>query len=67
MSGKANKKRELTNRIRREVQWIGIKPYSHNIIGITLQQIDKEFGRDHAISVMKRYKLDQKGWAIPNG
>ena len=38
------KLKRLRERIEREVPFVGRKPYSHNIIGLTLNQIAGEFG-----------------------
>ena len=56
---------QLQEQISKEVPYIDIKPYSHNIIGLVLAQIEKSFGKKQAIKVMKKHRLDTKGWTIP--
>lgn len=48
--------------IRAELPYIGIKPYSHNIISLTLGQILKEYGKESYNSVIKDLDLEKKGW-----
>ena len=53
---------KLEKSIRAEVPYIGIKPYSHNIIGLILSQIDKEFGFEKVKEIVIKYHLADKGW-----
>jgi hypothetical protein len=54
---------ELRAQIQRESQTIGVKPYSHNIVGLALQQIDKEHGRVEANKAIDDFKLKRHGWS----
>jgi len=38
-------------------------PYSHNIIGIVLRQIDKQFGVEAANNAIEFFALDEMGWS----
>ena len=42
-----------------------LKPYSHNIIAITLKIIEEKFGEEESIRMMKECHLDKHGWCIP--
>ena len=52
------------NIIKKEEPYIDIKPYSHNIISITLMKINKDFGKKYANIAIKKYNLENKGWKI---
>ncbi len=45
-----------------EVDCVGVRPYSHNIINITLQAIAEEFGKDKANKAIVDFGLDELGW-----
>ena len=55
--------KQLRDRIDREVDYVDIKPYSHNIISLTLQTIDKEFGRKEANKALIEFGLEDLGWS----
>lgn len=57
---------ELVVKIFSELPYINIKPYSHNIISITLLIIENEYGEKKAIDAMKICRLDKVGWVIPS-
>ena len=40
----------------------GIKPYSHNIIGLTLNGIAGEFGMAEANRAIRDFGLEELGW-----
>lgn len=48
--------------VKREVPDIDIKPYSHNIIGLALSAIASEFGKDEANRLIRKHKLNHRGW-----
>ena len=54
-----NERRET---IEAEVPYVGIKPYSHNIIGIALSAIAKNFGKQEANKAIDEYGLKKLGW-----
>ena len=44
--------------------------YAHNIVGLCLAQIDKEFGTAMANEAIEDYDLEAKGWRkhdVPDG
>jgi len=53
---------KLEKSIREEVPYIDIKPYSHNIIGMKLEQIGNEFGLEAVKEIIIKYHLEDKGW-----
>ena len=50
--------------IMEERKYVGIKPYSHNIISLHLRQVSKEYGQEEANKMIKMCKLEQLGWCI---
>ena len=48
--------------IEKEIPYVDIKPYSHNIISLTLQMIAKEFGQEVANEAIAELGLDELGW-----
>ena len=57
---------ELRVKILTQIPYIDIKPYSHNIISMTLQIIEDKYGVEKAIEVIKNCRLDKHGWTIPS-
>jgi hypothetical protein len=53
---------ELRANIQREVPYVDIKPYSHNIIGSVLRQIVDEFGEVEANNAIDYFGLESLGW-----
>ena len=54
--------RQLRARIKREAPYVGIRPYSHNIIRLTLAQIEKDHGRSAANRAVQDFHLAAKGF-----
>ena len=54
--------KKLRAEVSREVPWVGTKPYSHNIIGLVLAQIAKEYGDDEANKAIEDFHLEALGW-----
>ena len=54
--------KELRKRISAEVRSVGVKPYSHNIIGLILSQINDAFGREAANQAIVDFDLEKLGW-----
>tara|TARA_B100001250_G_scaffold113869_1_gene96268 strand:+ start:914 stop:1108 length:195 start_codon:yes stop_codon:yes gene_type:complete len=54
--------RELRDQIREYVKTIDIKPYSSNLISMTLQKIDKEHGREKASETIDLLSLESLGY-----
>lgn len=49
--------------IEKEVPFIDIKPYSHNIIGIALGAIAKLDSQHRANELIEEFGLDKLGWS----
>ena len=54
--------RQLRARVKRESPYVGIRPYSHNIIRLTLAEIEKRFGRPAANKAVRDFNLEDKGF-----
>lgn len=54
---------KLKSKIRENVVWIDIKPYSHNIIGLALLQISKLCGKEETNKCIDEFNLEGKGWS----
>ena len=57
------KLKSLYDKIEKEVDYIDVKPFSHNIVGLVLQEISKEFGQDRANEAIDRFNLELFGWS----
>jgi len=54
---------ELRKKIENEIPFIDIKPYSHNIISITLEIINHEYGEQEVVNIIAdNYELQEQGW-----
>lgn len=53
---------ELYAKIKKEVKFVDVKPYSHNIISLVLRTISKEFGYNEANEAIDKFKLNEIGW-----
>ena len=45
------------------VNFVDVKPYSHNIIGLALSAIDGDYGRAEANRAIVDFGLDGLGWS----
>ena len=57
---------DLRNEIQEYVETIHIKPYSSNLISLTLRTIDKEFGVDEASKTIDIFNLENLGYRKKN-
>jgi len=55
--------KELRSIIRREVDYVDIRPYSHNIISLVLRAIASHYGKNKANQAIKDFGLKKRGWA----
>lgn len=53
---------ELRKRVKCESPYIGVKPYSHNIVRLTLAQIAQDHGRAEANKAVRDFGLESKGF-----
>eukprot|EP01050_Picozoa_sp_SAG11_P011666 SAG11_NODE_1252_length_5386_cov_29.101759_4_plen_69_part_00 len=58
------KLKELYNKIKKEIPYIDIKSYSHNIISLTLNIMSEEFGEEKANETIVKLGLDKLGWSV---
>ena len=56
---------QLRQMIKKEVPFVDVKPYSHNIIGVVLMQINNEYGKDEANKAIDDFDLQSLGWRKP--
>jgi len=54
---------DLRDEIDEQVDYIDIKPYSHNIIGLVLSMIAKEYGQVEANQAIRDFGLEERGWS----
>lgn len=48
--------------IEREVYYVDVKPYSHNIISLALNAIARDFGNKEANKAIDEFGLGEYGW-----
>ena len=53
---------ELYAEIKKEVKFVDVKPYSHNIISLILRTISEEFGYNKANEAIAKFELTPLGW-----
>ena len=54
--------KEWLDTIGDEVEFIDVKPYSHNIISVALGAIAKEYGDQSANEAIDQFGLEDYGW-----
>lgn len=58
---------EWQEAIKRQIPFVDVKPYSHNIISCCLRGIAKDYGNEIADNTIKELKLNKLGWNIKRG
>lgn len=53
---------KIVNSIDREIDYVDIKQYSHNIISLKLQSAAKKFGNEVANDLIDEFGLEDLGW-----
>lgn len=53
---------QLRNDIERESAWVGLKPYSHNIVSLCLSMISQRHGIEEANKAIEDFDLESLGW-----
>lgn len=53
--------KDYQNTIKRERRFVDLKPYSHNIISLTLRIIAEKFGKDEANKTIRLCNLKELG------
>ena len=64
MNSEKPKLEDLKKNIKKEIPFVDVKPFSHNIISMTLSMIEETYGEDVAIQTMSELRLDKLGWEI---
>ena len=64
MNSEKPKLEDLKKNIKKEIPFVDVKPFSHNIINMTLSKIEETYGEDVAIQTMSELRLDKLGWEI---
>ena len=54
--------KELRAGIKKEIPYVDLKPFSHNIISIGLMIIAKEYGKEEANKTIRDFNLKELGW-----
>ncbi|KKM66012.1 hypothetical protein LCGC14_1485460, partial [marine sediment metagenome] len=54
---------EIKSKIGAEVDYVDVKPYSHNIIGLLLQMAATHYGNDAANELIDYFELEELGWS----
>ncbi len=67
MSRKDKTLAEWRETIVAEKSYVDKKPYSHNIISLSLNAISKNFGREEANKAIKDFGLTRLGWKQEKG
>ena len=55
-------KEEIIKNIKKEITYVDIKPYSHNIIGLELEILARDYGEEEVHNIVKNTKLKDLGW-----
>lgn len=53
----------IHEKIEKEVPYVDIKPYSHNIISLLLRQLSEEHGQWTANKAIDKFSLESMGWS----
>ena len=56
-------KSEIHEKIEEEVPYVGVKPFSHNLIGMLLNMLAKQYGQEEANKAIEYYELEELGWS----
>ena len=64
---KTETKKDIERLLSKEVPYIDLKPYSHNIVSLTLQIAAKNYGNEYANHLIDKFKLEKLGWSKVNG
>ena len=55
-------KKEIIATIKKEIPFVDIKPYSHNIISLQLTMLEEVAGEEAVVELIKSTKLKDLGW-----
>jgi len=57
-----NTKEEIINKIKKEIPYVDVKPYSHNIIGLQLNVLADKYGQEEVEKIVRETNLKNIGW-----
>ena len=55
-------KEQIIAKIKQEIPYVDVKPYSHNIISLELTILEEVAGREAVVELVKTTELKNKGW-----
>lgn len=55
-------KEQIIEKIKQEIPFVDIKPFSHNIISLELRLLEKKYGEEEVKNLIKSTKLKDLGW-----
>jgi hypothetical protein len=55
-------KEDIINTIKKEIPYVDIKPYSHNIICLELNVLAEKFGQEEVEKIVRETNLKNIGW-----
>ena len=55
-------KQKIINTIKAEIPYIDVKPYSHNIIQLELDILEKHYGIEEVLKLIETTELKNLGW-----
>ena len=58
------KAQEIIEKIKHEIPFVDIKPYSHNIINLELRLLEEVAGREAVVELVQTTELKNKGWGF---
>jgi hypothetical protein len=57
-----NTKEEIINKIKKEIPYVDVKPFSHNIIGLELNVLAEKYGQEEVEKIVRETNLKNIGW-----
>lgn len=55
-------KQDIINKIKAEIPFVDVKPYSHNIINLELDILGERYGQEEVVELVKHTDLKILGW-----
>ena len=59
-------KEEIIATIKKEIPFVDVKPFSHNIINLELRLLSEKYGIEEANKLIENTKLKYLGWEKQN-
>ena len=56
-------KEEIIATIKKEIPFVDVKPYSHNIINLKLRLLSEKYGIEEANKLIENTELKNLGWS----